>query len=149
MEYDSFDEIRKLMELIDKIEKAMVLGDTSELEKAFEEYFGGIPNYRIFSMDPFGVVKLQAYGGTEKNRNFNFDSYEDDEKYAFTFQLPYLNQEPVVKAEKNTIYIDGGKNYKDVIKLEKEIDNETLSYTFKNGVLDIEVKKLYKKPEKK
>lgn len=141
---DPFDEIRREVEefirIMNEIEEALFRGWEGDVERVIEKYFGPNINYRIFAIGPDGSIKLDKYGGNEKNIG-RYEINEDQEKYAITFELQHLKESPTVKATKDAIIIDGGEKYKDIIRLSTAIDPKSLKYTFKNGILDIEVKK--------
>ena len=103
----------------------------------------------------YSLDNIQQPSGVRKEKAKNPMSYEDREKdIAFTIDMPGVAKKDInVEVEDHFIKVTAsngnGRDYNYTRRFKPQVDVESAVATFKNGVLDIVVKKLEEKKGKK
>ena len=105
----------------------------------------GIPHFREFGTKP----KQWELEGV---REPLMDIIDEKDKVVVTIEVPGVDKKDIdLQVDDNTLYINAKKDGKD--KYHKEIKlpdgvTDDITATYKNGVLDVEIKKVKKKEKK-
>ncbi|MEB3797490.1 MAG: Hsp20/alpha crystallin family protein [Caldisphaeraceae archaeon] len=154
---------RSIFDLFDDIIRQM-----EEEMRNFEENFGGFNNIakdskkenpfyygvRIF-VGPDGIPKVEEFGNVKKGRYGRpiiseeiepmVDVIERDDEIWVVADLPGVSKENInVRATEDKIYIKAqgeSRKYSKEVELPSKIDTDTVKASYKNGVLEIKVKK--------
>ncbi|MEM0027253.1 MAG: archaeal heat shock protein Hsp20 [Ignisphaera sp.] len=160
--FDLFDELfSELEEELEELERAFRIGFTP-LER---EEFGKpiIYGFRI-EVGPDGIPKIYEFGNVKRSGRGRprvivseeleplVDIYEEDDKIRIVLEMPGVDENKIkVEAlDERHIVVEGSnheRRYKKEIELPVEVDVDSAEAVYKNGVLEIRLKK--KKESKK
>lgn len=115
-------------------------------------------------MSPDGIPRLQPFGNippkySADKAKFDFedrepltDVIENDDQICITMELPGVEKEDIdldIADNKLTINVDTEqRKYHKALELKSEVDPKTVCATYKNGVLDITIKRIKPKEKK-
>lgn len=130
-------------------------------EKTFRKPF--VYGFSI-RMGPDGIPHIEEFGNTKPRRGMErvfsglegreplTDIIEAEDSISITVELPGVEKEDIdLNATENslTIHVDTEeRKYHKEIDLPAEVDPESTTATYKNGVLDITLKRIKEKPKK-
>ncbi|MFH1287497.1 MAG: Hsp20/alpha crystallin family protein [bacterium] len=152
-----FNGIEKLVDLAGKLEAAggeiKKEGeiDLSHLREGMKGVFGFSVKTATGGktvVEPFGNIKKTPKGPiVEEVREPMSDVFDEKEEVLIIVEMPGVHEEGVtVDLKEDILEISGaGKNrkYRKEILLPKNIKKETLSHHYKNGILEVKVKKCH------
>jgi HSP20 family protein len=165
-ERDPFDFIRddnetdRIFNALDKLIREMFKDISFEEIQPGRSFIRGV-NVHI---GPDGKPKIQEFGNfsrktsngevkLSKEREPIVDVIENHENVAITVEMPGVEKKDItlnVKDQKLDINVDGsGRNYHKIVDLPCDVNLESSRATYKNGILDIELKKKKKTTETK
>ncbi|MBU1121156.1 MAG: Hsp20/alpha crystallin family protein [Candidatus Omnitrophica bacterium] len=123
--------------------------DLSQLKEGMKGVFGVSVKTAVGGkpvVEPFGNIKKTADGPVVKEeREPLTDVFDENDEIVIMAEMPGVDEEGVTVSLKGDILeISGaGKNrkyYKEIL-LSMELKPETLTYSYKNGVLEVKIKK--------
>ena len=163
--FDIFDELfRELREELEDFEKEL-----SRIHLMNPDEFSSIHRKPIvygfrIEIGPDGVPKIYEFGNVKRGgrarivvtdeREPLVDIYEEEDRVRIVAELPGVDENKIkVEAlEGNRILIEASnhdKKYRKEIDLPVEVDIDTAEATYRNGVLEITIKKKQKETERK
>ena len=137
---------------------------------AMKSSFGGEKYRKPFvygfsvRVGPDGIPHVQQFGDTRFRKGPKYsdeqggerepltDIIEAEDHVAITLELPGVEKEDInMEIEEETLIIDvdtESRKYHKELKLPENLDSESIEATYKNGVLDIVIKRKKEKPKK-
>lgn len=155
--FDLFDEMmrefeREIMEIEEELEH-MLRSGAAQIRGP---YFYGI---RI-TIGPDGVPRIEEFGNIKRGRGGKpviteeieplVDVIEHEDEIWVVAELPGADKDKIkVRATEDKVIIkaEGEKKYYKVVELPSKVDPSTAKATYKNGVLEIKLKKKGEKKE--
>ena len=123
--------------------------DLSHLKEGMKGVFGFSIKTAVGGkpiVEPFGNIKKTPKGPTvEEEREPMTDVFDEKEEVRIYAEMPGVNEEDI-KADLRGDILDisaesGDRKYHKEILLPVQVKKEALSYTYKNGVLEVRIKK--------
>ena len=123
--------------------------DLSHLKEGMKGVFGFSIKTAVGGkpiVEPFGNIKKSPKGPTvEEKREPITDVFDEKEEVRIYAEMPGVNEEDI-KADLRGDILDisaesGDRKYHKEILLPVQVKKEALSYTYKNGVLEVRIKK--------
>ena len=123
--------------------------DLSHLKEGMKGVFGFSIKTAVGGkpiVEPFGNIKKSPKGPTvEEEREPITDVFDEKEEVRIYAEMPGVNEEDI-KADLRGDILDisaesGDRKYHKEILLPVQVKKEALSYTYKNGVLEVRIKK--------
>ena len=123
--------------------------DLSHLRKGMKGVFGFSIKTAVGGrpiVEPFGNIKKTPKGPTvEEEREPMTDVFDEKEEVRIYAEMPGVNEEDIkfdLKADILDISARSGeRKYHKEVLLPVQVKKEALSYTYKNGVLEVRIKK--------
>ncbi len=149
-----FDEIFEELSRMEEMLRSMFEEDiTRDLEKFATPGKPLIYGVRI-TIGPDGVPKIEEFGNIKMTRTGKpvlreeieplVDVMEVDDEVWVIAELPGVDKDKIkVKASKNKVYIraENDRKYYKEVELPVEVDPDTAKASYRNGVLEIRIKK--------
>lgn len=154
--FDIFDDIlREFEEEFERLEREFEELAKSAGGKRFGPYYYGV---RI-TIGPDGVPRIEEFGNIRRGPGGKprlsdiveplIDVIEHDDEVLIVAELPGVDKDKIkVKATENKVVIraENGKKYYKEISLPAEVDPKSAKASYRNGVLEVKLKK--KQPSK-
>jgi HSP20 family protein len=123
--------------------------DLSHLKEGMKGVFGFSIKTAVGGkpiVEPFGNIKKTPKGPTvEEEREPMTDVFDEKEEVRIYAEMPGVNEEDIkfdLKADILDISAQSGeRKYHKEVLLPVQVKKEALSYTYKNGILEIRIKK--------
>lgn len=149
-----FEGIGNLIESVSKIAEAGggIIEKQGEI-KGLRDKLKGVYGFTIrtlaggeFKVEPFGNIKKTPEGPVvEEEREPLTDVFDEKDEVVVVAEIPGVSEEGISLDLKGDILEISavGKNgkYRKEVLLPVQVKKETLSYTYKNGILEIKLKK--------
>jgi len=154
-----FEGIQKLVETASKLKESGDISQTGEFEiPGLGEKGKGIFGFSVktlagsegpsVSVRPFGNIHKTEKGvAVEETRQAVVDLFEEDDKIRVIAELPGVVEDAIkyeIKGDILRIWTEGDRRYDTEVLLPTEADSENAELTYKNGILELQLKK---KPE--
>ena len=123
--------------------------DLSHLKEGMKGVFGFSIKTAVGGkpiVEPFGNIKKTPKGPTvEEEREPMTDVFDEKEEVRIYAEMPGVNEEDIKFDLKGDILDisaqSGERKYHKEVLLPVQVKKETLSYTYKNGILEVRIKK--------
>jgi len=152
--FDVFDEFDRLEEMMDEMMKHTFDEEPSEKLRAFRPYVYGFS----MSIGPDGKPVIREFGNVQKNR-FGpkireereplVDILEEDKHVVIVAELPGVEKEEITlhaTEDALTISVDtADRKYRKELALPAKVDPRSSQASYKNGVLEVRLKKTAEK----
>jgi len=151
-----FEGIQKLVETAAKLKESGDISQTGEFEiPGLGEKGKGIFGFSIktlaggegpsVSVRPFGNIHKTEKGvAVEEAREAVVDLFEEDDKIRVIAELPGVSEDAIkheIKGDVLRIWTEGERQYDTEVLLPAEVDSENAESTYKNGILELQLKK--------
>ena len=152
--FDVFEEFDRLEEMMDEMVKQAFGEEPSEKLRSFRPYVYGFS----MSVGPDGKPVIREFGNVQKNR-FGpkikeereplVDILEEDKQVVIVAELPGVEKEEIsLRATEDalTISVDtADRKYHKELALPAKVDPKSAQASYKNGVLEVRLKKTTEK----
>ncbi len=157
--FDLFDLFFKDMEeVVDEFFKEFEKFSEFPEEKGFRRTGPFVYGFRI-TIGPDGKPKIEEFGNVRRERGTSkimeeieplVDILDEGDKLRVVVEVPGVEKDKIkLRAKGKTLIIDAenGKKYYKEIQLPEEVDIKTAKAQYRNGVLEVELKKSKKSRE--
>jgi len=154
-----FEGIQKLVETAGKLKESGGIGQTGEFQiPGLGEKGKGIFGFSVktlaggegpsVSVRPFGNIHKTDKGvAVEQAREAVVDLFEEDDDIRVIAELPGISEDAIkyeIKGDVLRIWTEGERQYDTEVLLPTEVDSENAESTYKNGILELHLKKIPK-----
>ena len=151
-----FEGIQKLVETASKLKESGDISQTGEFEiPGLGEKGKGIFGFSVktltgsegpsVSVRPFGNIHKTEKGvAIEEAREAVVDLFEEDDKIRVIAELPGVSEDAIkheIKGDVLRIWTEGERQYDTEVLLPAEVASEDTESTYKNGILELRLKK--------
>lgn len=157
--FDLFDLFfRDMEEVVDEFFKEFEKFSEFPEEKGFRRTGPFVYGFRI-TIGPDGKPKIEEFGNVRRERGTSkimeeieplVDILDEGDKLRVVVEVPGVEKDKIkLRAKGKTLIIDAenGKKYYKEIQLPEEVDIKTAKAQYRNGVLEVELKKSKKSRE--
>ena len=151
-----FEGIQKLVETAAKLKDSGDISQTGEFKiPGLGDKGKGIFGFSIktlaggegpsVSVRPFGNIHKTEKGvAVEETRDAVVDLFEEDDRIRVIAELPGVSEDAIkyeIKGDVLRIWTEGKRQYDTEVLLPAEADSENAESTYKNGILELQLKK--------
>jgi len=151
-----FEGIQKLVETAAKLKESGETGQTGEFQiPGLGEKGKGIFGFSVktlsggegpsVSVRPFGNIHKTEKGvAVEEAREAVVDLFEEGDKIRVIAELPGVSEDAIkyeIKGDVLRIWTEDDRQYDTEVLLPAEVDSENAESTYKNGILELQLKK--------
>ena len=152
-----FEGIQKLVETAAKLKDSGQISQTGEFEiPGLGENGKGIFGFSVKTLAggedgpsvrvrPFGNIHKTDKGvAVEEAREAMVDLFEEDDRIRIIAELPGVSEDAIkyeIKGDVLNIWTEGQRRYDTEVLLPTEVDSENAESAYKNGILELQLKK--------
>ena len=151
-----FEGIQKLVDTASKLKESGEIGQTGEFQiPGLGEKGKGIFGFSVktlaggegpsVSVRPFGNIHKTDKGvAVEEARQAMVDLFEEDDGVRVIAELPGVSEDAIkyeIKGDVLRIWTEGKRQYDTEVLLPAEVDSENAESAYKNGILELQLKK--------